>query len=76
MHIIKKKEKKRNKAKGLKNSWLVLEQWILLLVSWEEHSLGVVEKGTQAFAFVLGPSSVFYWFIVLVFSENKMLDSD
>lgn len=64
----------RNKAEELKNSWLVIEQWIFFLVSRAEHGLCTVEGNTEAIAFDYDPSTVFYQFVSLAFSENNMLD--
>ena len=63
----------RSKAEDLKNSRLVLEQWIFFLVSGEEH-LCTIEENIQAFASDHDPSAVFYWFVFLVFSESNVLD--
>lgn len=64
----------RNKAEDLNSCWLVLEQWIFFLVPREEHGLCMVEEDIQAFAFDHDPSTVFYQFVFLVFSENNVLD--
>lgn len=64
----------RNKAEDLKNSQLVIEQRIFFLVSRVEHGLCTIEENTEAFAFDYDPSTVFYQFVALVFSENNMLD--
>lgn len=64
----------RSKAEDLKNSWLVLEQWIFFLVSREEQGLCMIEENIQAFASDLDPRAVFYWFVFLVFSESNVLD--
>lgn len=50
----------RSKAEDLKNSWLVLEQWIFFLVSGEEQGLCMIEENIQAFASDLDPRAVFY----------------
>lgn len=62
----------RRKAEDLKDSRLVLEQWVFFLASREELDLCMVEKITQAFAF--DPGTAFYRFVFLVFSESNVLD--
>lgn len=59
----------RNQAEGLKNSWLVLEKWVFLLAAGEELDLCVLQENVQSFA--VDPSTVFYWFVLLAFSEKQ-----
>ena len=64
----------RNKVEDLKNSGLVLEQWIFLLISREEHGLCTTEENIQAFVFDHDPSVAFYRFVFPVFSESNVLE--
>lgn len=59
----------RSQAEDLKNSRLVPEQWVFLLAAGEELDLCVLQETAQAFAF--GPSTVFYRFVFLAFSEKR-----
>lgn len=62
----------RSKTEDLKNSRLVLQQWVFFLASRKELDLGLLEENVQAVAF--DPSTVFYWFVFLAFSENNVLE--
>lgn len=64
----------KNKAEDLKNSRLLIEQWIFFLVSRAEHGLCTVEDNTEAFACDYDPSTVFYPFVSLVFFVHQKGD--
>lgn len=52
----------------------MLEQRISFLVPKAEYGLCMVEEGIQALAFEHNPSTVADQFVLLVFSENNVLD--